>query len=315
MVAQIEDFTQYRRLLFAVAYRMVGTVTDAEDLVQETFLRWQRALVAGEAIAAPKSWLTAVLTRLSIDHLRSARVRREEYVGPWLPEPLLTEAAPDPAESAALTESLTLAFLTVLESLSPLERAVFLLHDVFNYNFGEVAAIVGKTEANCRQLARRARDHIAERRPRQRPTPEERERLTARFLAACQGGDLSGLVATLADDIVLHADGGGKATASRRPLHGASNVARFILGILNKVPPGTTYQAALVNNEPGFIAIIDGEPYSVLTLDIAEGRVRSIAVVVNPDKLAALRRGQHADTPIIALGHPDSDEGNGTDHA
>lgn len=289
MAARVDEFTGYRPLLFAVAYRMVGVVADAEDLVQETFLRWQRALAAGETIAAPKSWLTAVITRLCIDHLRSARVRREEYVGPWLPEPLVTEAAPDPAESVALAESLTLAFLVVIESLTPVERAVFLLHDVFAYDFAEVARIVGKGEANCRQLARRAREHVAARRPRHQAPPEERERLTAQFLAACQGGDLPTLVATLADEIVLRSDGGGKAQAARRPLHGPDAVARFLLGIIKKAPAGTEYRFAEVNGQPGFLALLDGVPYSVLALDIAEGRVRSIAIVVNPDKLGSVR--------------------------
>lgn len=288
MTAHPDTFTQHRSLLFAVAYRMIGMVADAEDLVQETFIRWQRARAEGEAIASPKSWLTAVITRLCIDHLRSARVRREEYVGPWLPEPLLTETGPDPADSAALAESLSLAFLVVLESLTPVERAIFLLHDIFAYDFAEIAPIVGKSEANCRQLARRARAHIAERRPRRTPSPEERSHLTAQFIAACQGGDLAGLIATLADDVVLRADGGGKALAARKPLYSASNVARFILGIIKKAPPGTTYTFATVNHEPAFIALVDGRPYSVLTLDIADGRVRSIAVVANPDKLGHL---------------------------
>lgn len=288
MTAQLDAFSEYRPLLFAVAYRMIGIVADAEDAVQETFLRWQRAVAAGEAIAAPKSWLTAVLTRWCIDHLRSARVRREAYVGPWLPEPLITAAAPDPADSAALTESLTLAFLVVLESLTPTERAVFLLHDVFAYEFAEVAGIVGKSEANCRQLARRAREHIAERRPRHAPSPEERARLTAQFIAACQQGDLPALVATLADDIILRSDGGGKATAARRPLHGADAVARFMLGIVAKAPPETVYRLATVNHQPGIIGLLDGQPFSVLTLDIAEGQVRAIAIVVNPDKLGHL---------------------------
>jgi RNA polymerase sigma-70 factor (ECF subfamily) len=285
MTAQLDTFTQHRPLLFAVAYRMIGMVADAEDLVQETFLRWQRALSEGETIASPKSWLTAVITRLCIDHLRSARVRREEYVGPWLPEPLLADTSADPAETTALTESLTLAFLVVLESLTPVERAVFLLHDIFAYDFAEVAEIVGKSEANCRQLARRARAHIAERRPRHTPSPEEQSRLIERFVAACQGGDLPGLIATLADDIVLRSDGGGKTYAALRPIHGASNVARFLLGIMRKVPEGYSYRFTTVNNEPAAIGLHEGQPHSVLTLDIANGRVRSIAIVVNPDKL------------------------------
>lgn len=291
MTAQVDEFTRHRPLLFSVAYRMIGLATDAEDLVQETYLRWQAATAAGEVVASPKSWLTAVLTRLCIDHLRSARVRREEYVGPWLPEPLITETGPDPAESVALTESLTLAFLVVLESLTPVERAVFLLHDIFAYDFAEIAGIVGKSEANCRQLARRAREHIAERRPRRQAPPEERERLTARFLAACQGDDLPALVATLAEDIVLRSDGGGKAHAARRPLHGSDAVGRFFLGIIRKAPPGTTYRVAEVNGQPGIIAQHDGRPVSVVALDIAEGRVRSIAIVANPDKLGSVPGG------------------------
>lgn len=287
--AGLSDPAPHRPLLFAVAYRMVGLVADAEDLVQETYLRWERARAAGEVIEHPQAWLTTVLTRLCLDYLRSARVRREEYVGPWLPEPLLTEAAPDPADTAALTESLSLAFLVVLESLTPVERAVFLLHDVFAYDFAEVARIVGKGEANCRQLAKRARDHLAARRPRRAPSPEERDRLTAQFLAACQGGDLPALVATLADDIVLTADGGGKALASRRPIHGPDAVARFVLGVLKKAPPGTIYHPAAVNHQPAFIGGRDGQAEGVVALDIADGRIRSIAIVVNPDKLGGVR--------------------------
>src|SRR4051794_12486942 len=216
--AQTDEFTNYRPLLFSIAYRMLGVVADAEDMVQETYLRWRRAIEGeGEAVGSPKSWLTTVITRLCIDQLRSARARREEYVGPWLPEPLLTDRAPDPAEGAALADSLSLAFLVVLERLNPVERAIFLLHDIFGYDFAEIAPIVGKTAANCRQLARRAREHITKQRPRFAPAPAERERLTRQFIAACTSGDLPGLVATLTADITLQSDGGGKAVAARRP--------------------------------------------------------------------------------------------------
>lgn len=284
----IDEFTRHRALLFAIAYRMLGTVADAEDMIQETYLRWQRAAAQGEQIAAPQSWLTTVLTRLCLDQLRSARVRREEYVGPWLPEPILTEVEPDPAEHAALADSLSLAFLVLLENLTPVERAIFLLHDVFDYDYAAIARIVGKSEANCRQLARRARDAVTARRPRFDPSPGEQERLTRQFVAACTDGDLAGLVATLADDITLWADGGGKAHAAMRPVQGADRVARFMLGVVRKAPAGTSYRLATVNAQPAIIASLGGVPFSVLTLDIAGGCVRGISVVANPDKLVYL---------------------------
>ncbi len=286
----ITEFTRYRALLFSIAYRMLGTVGDAEDMVQETYLRWQGAVAGDSATpAVPKAWLTTVLTRLCLDHLRSARVRREEYVGPWLPEPLLTDPAADPAEGAALADSLSLAFLAVLERLNPVERAVFLLHDIFGYDFAEIAPMVGKSAANCRQLAHRARAHLAAHRPRFAPAPEVRERLTRHFVAACTSGDLPGLVATLADDITLWSDGGGKVLAARRPIHGAEKVARFLLGIVQHAPTGVDYHLAAVNGQAALVGSLGGAVYGVLALDIAEERIVGIAIVVNPDKLARLR--------------------------
>jgi RNA polymerase sigma-70 factor (ECF subfamily) len=273
-------------------------------MVKETYRRWRRTLCGPgepgesdesgppaepvEEVRSPKAYLTTVVTRLCLDHLRSARVQREQYVGPWLPEPLVTERAPDVAETAALDDTLSLAFLTLLESLTPVERAVFLLHDVFAYEFEEIAPIVGKSAANCRQLARRARGHLAARRPRFDPAPEQRERLARQFMQACASGDLPALVATLADDITFWGDGGDKVAAARRPVHGARNVARLLLGILAKAPPDTAVRPATVNGQPGFVVTIAGRPFSVLSLDIVDGRIATIRNVVNPDKLRAV---------------------------
>src|SRR4051795_4459960 len=198
-----------RRLLFSIAYRMVGTVSDAEDLVQEAFLRMHREEQEGTEIESPKAFLTTVITRLSIDHLRSARVRREEYVGEWLPEPLIVDPAPGPAGHAEMTDTLSLAFLVLLESLSPLERAVFLLHEVFGYSYAEIAGVVDKSEDNCRQIAARARRAVDAGRPRFDPSEEERRRVAERFIAAL-AGDASDIAAVLAEDVVMHGDGGGK---------------------------------------------------------------------------------------------------------
>ena len=283
---QVEEFNRHRPLLFAIAYRMLGSVMDAEDMVQETFLRWQRA--SADEVRSPRSFLTTVVTRLCLDHLRSARVQREQYVGPWLPEPLLTEHAPDVAETAALGESLSLAFLTLLESLNPVERAVFLLHDVFGYEFEEIAPIVGKSAANCRQLARRARAHVAARRPRFDPSPEQQERLTRQFVRACAEGDLPALVATLADDITLWSDGGGKVAAARRPVHGAVNVGRFLLGVIAKAPGTVVPRVTRINGQPGIVVYLESQPISVLALDVVDGRIGAIRIVVNPDKLRAV---------------------------
>ena len=282
-----DEFTGYRRLLFSIAYRMLGTVSDAEDLVQEAYLRWQRAREPGApAITAPKSWLTATITNLCIDRLRSAQARREEYVGPWLPEPLLTDEAADPAVGAELVDTLSLAFLTVLERLNPVERAVFLLHDVFGYDFAEIAPIVGKSAANCRQLGRRAREHVHEARPRFAPSQSERERLTGEFLRACADGDLPGLIALLSDDITVWSDGGGKVQAARKPVLGATKAATFLLRLVQfGAMEQATYELAEMNGQLGIVARVGGAPYSVVSLDIADGQIAAIAIVVNPEKL------------------------------
>lgn len=287
-----EAFNEHRPLLFSLAYRMLGSVADAEDVVQEAFLRWHRASESSDeqAIRSPRSYLCTVVTRLCIDQLRSARVRREVYVGPWLPEPLVEREDMDPTEELELADSLSVAFLVLLESLSPEERAVFLLRQVFDYDYAEIARIVNKSEANCRQMAHRAQQHLAERRPRFNPTPEQREHMTHTFIRTCTNGDMEGLLSLLTQDIVLYSDGGGKAKAATKPLYGASNVARFIFGVLDKAPPGFTAAVATVNGQPGIVCYVEGEPYTVLSLDIADGLIQGIYIVVNPDKLQHIPR-------------------------
>lgn len=285
-MAQAATFDEYRPYLFAIAYRMLGSVMDAEDIVQETFLRWQRAPTT--EVQSPKAYLAAVTTRLCLDALRSARAKREVYIGPWLPEPLIAAPEGGMEETAVLHESLSMAFLVLLERLTPTERAVFLLHDVFTYDFAAIAAMVGKSEANCRQLASRARREIVAHRPRFEPSPERRTQMTEQFIAACRGGDLHGLLSLLAEDITLWSDGGGKATAARNPIHGAERVAAFLLGIVSKVSLPWETRVAPVNGQPGILVSVAGQLNSVCALDIVDGRIQAIRVVVNPDKLRAL---------------------------
>ena len=280
-------YDQYRPLLFSIAYRMLGSVMDAEDAVQEAFVRWRRA-PEGE-VRSPKAYLSAVVTRLCIDRLRSARERREEYVGPWLPEPLPDERAPDAAETVVIEESLSMAFLVLLESLTPVERAVFLLREVFDYDYAEISRIVGKSEANCRQISRRARASVAARRPRFERSPEEEERLTGEFLRACSAGDMENLVTLLSEGVTLWSDGGGKTRAARNPIHGAQNVARFCSGILRKAPPDLTVRRARINGRPGLVVYFgDGRPQSVTTFEFEGGRIVGIRLVVNPEKLGTV---------------------------
>ena len=288
-MSEVEIFAQYRPLLFAVAYRLFGSVMDAEDAVQDAFLRWQQGTGADGTVTSPKAYLTTIVTRLCIDHLRSARVQREEYVGPWLPEPLVI-AAPDEGEGAAsadLADSLSMAFLVLLESLSPVERAVFLLHEVFGYRFDEIAPMVGKSEANCRQIAQRARRQVEERRPRFDAAPDQQERLTRRFVHACTTGDMAALLALLADDITLWSDGGGKVLAARNPIHGAPKVARFIAGLIAKASSSMTIRLAPVNGQLGILIEMAelGRTYGVVTLDVMDDRIQAIRIIVNPEKL------------------------------
>ena len=278
-----------RPLMLSIAYRMVGSYSEAEDLVQDAYVRRQEA---GDAVVSEKPWLTTVVTRLSIDHLRSARVRREQYTGTWLPEPLLADPAPDAAARAELADTLSLAFLVVLETLSPVERAVFLLHDVFDYGYGEIAEIVDRSEANCRQLAVRARRRVEERTPRFDAPRERRDELARRFFAAVEEGETEALVELLAEDVTFYGDGGGKAPAIRAPLHGHGKVVPFLLG-LGRVGrrEGVTLRPAEVNGQPGALALDgDGRLVTVLVLDIAGGQIVALRSIVNPEKLAHLQR-------------------------
>jgi RNA polymerase sigma-70 factor, ECF subfamily len=284
-----EAFDRHCPLLFSIAYRMLGSVMDAEDVVQEAYLRWQRT--PGTEVRSPRAYLSSVVTRLCIDQLRSARAQREQYVGPWLPEPLLTEEPPlEVGDATVLDESLSMAFLVLLENLNPTERAVFLLREVFDYDYDydEISHLVGKSEANCRQIARRARQSVAARRPRFERSPEQEERLIGRFVEACTSGDMEGLLGVLSDDITVWSDGGGKARAALNPIYGSDRVARFLLGILREVPPDFVVRQVQINGQPGIVGYTGGRPMGVLTLDIWDGRIRAIRIVVNPEKLGAI---------------------------
>lgn len=282
---------ELRPRAFAIAYRMLGSVAEAEDIVQEALVRVHRTLEDGERIESPRAFVATVATRLAIDELRSARARRECYVGEWLPEPIVTDATDDPADQAEMADSLSLAFLVLLETLSPEERAVLLLRDVFDYSYDEIAAIIGKSEANARQLAARARRRVGQRRPRFESSREQRDKLARRFLAAAEEGDLGALETLLAHDVVLRADGGGKAPAIARSLAGRSRVARTLVAWVRQrlKVPGTEVRPVEVNGEPG-ACLLDGagKLVAVMALDIAGQQVRSVIGIVNPDKLQNL---------------------------
>ena len=295
-MGEVETFTQYRPLLFSIAYRMLGTVVDAEDMVQETFLRWQQT--SEVTVQSAKTYLATIITRLCINHLRSARVQREQYIGSWLPEPLVTPWAGDPADVAELNESLATAFLVLLESLSPTERAVFLLHEVFDYDYPEIGQIVGKNPANCRQILRRARQHLEPQRPRFHVSPEQRQQLTLQFIQAWNAGDLQGLLSLLAKDVTSWSDGGGKVRAALKPLHDSRKVARFLLAIRRSRQVSTFVpNLAKINGQPGIINYVNGCPWSVITFDIAQSRIQSLYIVVNPDKMKRVSEGLSRESP------------------
>ena len=287
-----EEFDELRRSAFAIAYRMLGSVSEAEDVVQEGFLRLHRAREGGERIESPRAYLSTVVSRLSLDQLRSARVRRETYVGDWLPEPLVTSAANDPALKAEMADSLSLAFLVLLESLSPEQRAAFLLREVFAEPYDRIAEIVGTSEQNARQLAARARRHVEERRPRFEASHEQREQLATRFFAAVEEGDLQGLEELLAHDVVFRGDGGGKAPAGAGVVHGRRKVARtLVAGMRAGARFGFTWRRESVNGHSGALFFDrEGGLISVAILDIAEGQVQGVSAIVNPDKLRHLGR-------------------------
>lgn len=279
-------FEAHRSLLFHIAYRMLGTVSDAEDILQEAWIRWQRGDTT--AVETPRAYLAQVVTRLAIDRLREARRTREEYVGPWLPEPLLTEPAEHAADVAAVrSETLRTGFLVLLERLGPVERAVFVLREAFDYDYAEIASIVGKTEAACRQILVRAHRHMAAAKPRFTDR-DDNERIAVSFLSALAMGDIDQIERLLAEDAVLYSDGGGKATAARNPIFGADRIARFLAGVLSKQPAGLQRRPAYINGEPGVLLLLDGQPYTTLAVECADGRVRAVHSVRNPDKLAHL---------------------------
>jgi RNA polymerase sigma-70 factor (TIGR02957 family) len=295
MTGELDEYLEYRPLMFSIAYRMTGSISDAEDLVQEAFLRLTGALRDGTVVESPKAFLATVTTRLAISYLTSARVRRESYVGAWLPEPLIESPLnpspePDPAAHTELADSLSMAFLVLLESLSPVERAVFLLREVFGYGYPEIAEITGKSEANCRQIFGRARQHIDEGRPRFKASREESEEVARRFFTAAAGGDLAGLLQLLAPDVAMIGDGGDKAIALATPMLGLQRVARFMVGVLRRGQRlGGIGEAAWVNGQPGAIFRDPaGQVAAVMVLDIAGGQVHVIRSIVNPDKLRHL---------------------------
>jgi RNA polymerase sigma-70 factor (TIGR02957 family) len=292
-------FDEHRALLISVAYRILGSVTDAEDTVQEAWLRWSG--VNSSDVRDPRAFLVRVTTRLAIDRLRRAKTRRESYVGPWLPEPILTGR--DVAEDVALAESVSMAMLVVLETLSPLERAVFVLREAFGMSYAEIANVLGRKVEAVRQLGHRARNHVQERRSRFDADQSEQRRVTERFLEATSTGDLEGLMAVLAPEVTLVADGGGRALAPRRPVRGAEKVARFLLAVATEermarflrsvgsepVAANLRVHVSQVNGGPGILVVSGAKPISALVLDVSEGVVRTIHLVANPEKLAGVR--------------------------
>jgi RNA polymerase sigma-70 factor (TIGR02957 family) len=304
MTAEELELEQLRPTAFALAYRMLGSVAEAEDVVQEALLRYHRAREAGEPVQSPSAYVATITTRLAINELRSARVRREHYFGEWLPEPILTEDSEDPAQQAEMADSLSTAMLVLLESLSPEQRAALLLHDVFDYGYSEIAQIIGKSEDNVRQLVSRARRHVGERRPRFASSRRQRDELVQRFLAAARRGDLNGLESMLAQDIVLTGDGGGKVPALARSLRGRRRVARTLLAWMRAASrlPGMSVRATEVNGSAGAM-VLDGKQrlISVWSIELGDGEIRAINSVVNPEKLAHLGEVGDFGALVVAL--------------
>jgi RNA polymerase sigma-70 factor (ECF subfamily) len=284
-------YAELRPLLFAIAYRMLGSVGEAEDVVQEAFLRYHRARAQGTVVEAPKAYLSAVATRLAIDQLKSARVRRETYVGPWLPEPIVTDPREDPSAHAELADALSLAFLVLLERLSPLERAAFLLREALDFPYAEIARVLERSEAACRQLVTRARRRLGDERGRYAVPRERHAQLTARFVQAVAEGDTRALVGMLAEDAIAYSDGGGRTRAARKPIYGADRVTRLLVGISRpERAPGPLLPLFVDANGAPALALVEprgGRPFAVLSLDVGpDERVRNVWLVVNPDKLA-----------------------------
>jgi RNA polymerase sigma-70 factor (ECF subfamily) len=285
--AGLAIFNEHRSLLFAIAYRMLGSVTDAEDMLQETFIRWQERSQA--QVDNPRAYLVTIVSRLCINHLQSARVKREAYVGHWLPEPVITEQQDDPLGTLRLDESLSMALLVLLERLSPTERAVFILHEVFDYKYSEIASALGQSESNCRQIFHRAREHVGGMRQRFQASARDHMALLERFVAASRNGDMSGLLQMLSAGVTLHSDGGGKAVAVPNIIRGANKVARGVTRALGHIlPKDLVYRLTWINGDAGVVTYRNGEPFSTLVLDVRNSLIHAIYVVTNPDKLSHL---------------------------
>jgi RNA polymerase sigma-70 factor (TIGR02957 family) len=294
-VTDAEVFEEHRDLMFAVAYRMLGTIADAEDAVQDAWLRWSAE--PRSDVTNPRAYLARVITNTALNRLRTVRARREAYVGPWLPEPLLTEAGPDAGARAELAESVSVAMLVVLESLTPEERAVFVLREVFGFSHAEIGDALGRSPVSVRQLAHRAREHVQARRPRFDVDWNQQREVTERFLAAAAGGDIDRLMTVLAPDVTLLTDGGGKARAPLRPIAGATKVARWITAVtggtwMGMATSDMSLVAAEINGSPGTLIMAGGRPVAALTLAVADGRVTAIQLLANPDKLSAIAAGR-----------------------
>lgn len=280
-MAAVAEFEAFRPRMLGLAYRMLGSVQEAEDVVQDAYLRWSKA----SAIESPAGWLTKVVTNLCLNELGSARARRETYVGPWLPEPVLTGG--DHAQVMELHESVSMALLSLMERLTPAERAIFVLREAFGYEYAEIAEILDISEANARQILSRARRHLSDA-PRFEVDKDAQQRLVSRFLEAAAGGDVAGLTSVLAADVVAWSDGGGKVSAARRPVEGRDKVVRFVLGIAAKVAGEVIL--AEVNGRPALISVVDGELQIVLVFDLVDGLITGLRLVLNPDKLAFAAR-------------------------
>jgi RNA polymerase sigma-70 factor, ECF subfamily len=284
---RLEVFNQYRSLMFAIAYRMLGSATDAEDMMQEAWIRWQSTQTV---VRSPKAFLSRIITRLCIDQLRSARVQREKYIGIWLPEPLMTEAMNESGDNAELAESLSFAFLTLLQCLSPTERAIFLLREVFDYDYSDIAITVGKSTSNCRQIVRRARQHLVLRRPSISLSPQQKEEIVEQFLTSWNQGDLHTLIALMAEDVTFWSDGGGQVTAVQHPLKGCQKVARFLVALRrSRLIPILDSQIVRINDQPGILNVVEGNPQSTFSFEFSGQSIQSIFAVVNPKKLKGVK--------------------------
>jgi RNA polymerase sigma-70 factor, ECF subfamily len=285
MTADLQTFESYRPLLFSIAYRMLGSAMEAEDMVQEAYLRYENT--QDKAIQSPKAYLSTIITRLCLDQLKSAKTQRENYVGTWLPEPLLT--GPSPSTIVGERETISMAFMVLLENLSPVERAVFLLRDVFDYSYAEIASIVGKNEANCRRYYHLAKHYLTERRPRFEPSSEEQTKLLEGFMQVIATGDVEGLTHMLAEDVAVYADGGGKAPAARQPIIGREAVIRLLLSSARLIPSDARIEMAEVNGAPSLLFWQGDKLLALTNFSIVDNQVTAIRYIFNPDKLARLQ--------------------------